>query len=188
MYQLVALRDSVRVPPKFLESDTKAAVKKALQENVEGMLDKDLGVVLCVTDVREIGDGKIIPGDGAVYYDTSFEALVYTPELQETVDGEIIEIVEFGAFVRLGPVDGLVHVSQVADDFMSYSKEGALQGKASTRSIKVGDKVRARIVTLSLKHNSPSKVGLTMRQPGLGKLEWLEEDRKKKAEPKKASK
>lgn len=188
MYQLVTLRDSVRVPPKFLESDTATAVKKALQENAEGVMDKDLGVVLCVTEVNEIGDGKIIPGDGAVYYDTTFEALVYTPEIQDVADAEVIEIVEFGAFARLGPVDGLIHVSQVADDFMSYSKEGVLQGKASGHVIKVSDKIRARIVTLSLKHNSPSKVGLTMRQPGLGKLEWLEEERKKKTEPKKASK
>ncbi len=41
--------------------------------------------------------------------------------------------------------------------------------------------MRARIVALSLNERSPreSKIGLTMRQPGLGKLEWIEEDRKK---------
>ena len=38
--------------------------------------------------------------------------------------------------------------------------------------------MRARIVALSINERNPreSKIGLTMRQPGLGKIEWLEED------------
>jgi DNA-directed RNA polymerase subunit E' len=37
----------------------------------------------------------------------------------------------------------------------------------------------ARIVAVSYKGGEP-KIGLTMRQPGLGKVEWVKEDRKKK--------
>lgn len=182
MYEIITLQDSVRVPPKFLQQNTRESIMKALQEGVEGTLDKDIGMVLCVTEIKDIGEGRIIPGDGAVYYDATFDALVYKPELHEVVDGEVIEIVEFGAFVRLGPIDGLVHVSQLADDYMSYSKEGVLSGKDAGRTIKVGDRVRARIVTLSLKQAKSSKIGLTMRQPGLGKIDWLEEEARKKAE------
>jgi DNA-directed RNA polymerase subunit E' len=181
MYEIITLKESVRVPPKFLEENTAESVKKALQESMEGILDKDIGVLLCVTDIKEISDGNIIAGDGAVYYETVFDALVYRPELHEVSDGEVIEVVEFGIFVRLGPLDGLVHVSQIADEFMNFSKDGILTGKGGARSIKVGDKVRARIVTLSLKQTSSSKIGLTMKQPGLGKFEWLEEERKKES-------
>ncbi len=181
MYELTTLQESVRVPPKFLGEDAKESVKKALQETVEGFLDKELGIVLCVTGIKNVGEGKIIPGDGAVYYDTTFEALTYKPEIGEVSDGEIIELVEFGAFVRLGPIDGLVHISQITDEFMSYSKEGVIATKDGKRNVKVGDKVRVRIVTVSLKQTTASKLGLTMRQKGLGKLEWLtEEDEKKK--------
>ena len=47
----------------------------------------------------------------------------------------------------------------------------------------VGDKVRARIVTISINEISPreAKIGLTMRQPGLGKHEWIAEDQNKAA-------
>ncbi len=186
MYEIVTLKESVRVPPKFLEEDTAESVKKALQESIEGTLDKDIGVLLCVTEVKDISDGNIIAGDGAVYYDTSFDALVYRPELHEVSDGEVIDVVEFGIFVRLGPLDGLVHVSQIADEFMNFSKEGILTGKSGTHLIRVGDRVRARLVTLSLKQtSSSSKIGLTMKQPGLGKTEWLEEERKKETGGKK---
>jgi DNA-directed RNA polymerase subunit E' len=42
----------------------------------------------------------------------------------------------------------------------------------------VGDSVRARVVTLSLNEREPrdSKIGLTMRQAGLGTALWLEEE------------
>ena len=36
----------------------------------------------------------------------------------------------------------------------------------------------ARIVAISFKGDSP-KIWLTMRQPGLGKIEWLAESKKK---------
>ena len=46
----------------------------------------------------------------------------------------------------------------------------------------------ARIVAISYKGEAP-KIGLTMRQPGLGKLEWVQEEKKKaKAEAKKLAK
>ena len=82
----------------------------------------------------------------------------------------------------MGPMDGLVHVSQVTDDYINYdSKRGALLGKESKKTLEEGDKVRARIVALSLKGKSSkeTKIGLTMRQPGLGKDEWIEKEKKK---------
>lgn len=142
-----------------------------------------MGVLLAVTEVREIKDGTVIPGDGAAYHTTTFEALIFKPELHEILDGEVVEIVEFGAFMRFGPLDGLIHVSQVTDDYLVHdAKRGALVGKESNKALCVGDKVRARIVAVSLnpEKSKESKINLTMRQPGLGKFEWLEEAKKKK--------
>ncbi len=179
-------------PDKFGEPLNKT-VEKILREGYEykgkreggyeGRLDKDLGMVLAITEVREIKDGELIPGDGAAYHDVVFQALVFKPELQEIVDAEVVEVVEFGAFVRFGPLDGLVHVSQVTDDFIIYdAKRGALTGKESGRVLEVGDKVRARIVAISLNPEKAkeSKINLTMRQPGLGKPEWAELKKKEK--------
>jgi len=173
MYKLITMKDSVRVEPRLLGVPLDEAVEISLRKTYEGLMDKNIGVVLCVTRVLKVGEGKVIPGDAGVYYDTEFELLIYKPELHEVVEGIVIELVEFGAFVRLGPVDGLVHISQVTDDYISYSKEGVLAGKESKKIIKSGDKVRARIITVSYKHSQSAKIGLTMRQPGLGKLEWI---------------
>jgi DNA-directed RNA polymerase subunit E' len=179
MYKKVILKDVVRVPPSQFGEDLKGAIISLLRESCAGIWKKDLGLVLSVMDVHNVGMGKIIPGDGAAYYEVEYEVLAYDPVMHEIVEGEIAEILEFGAFIRLGPVDGLVHVSQITNDFISFdSKQRALTAKESNRILKEGDRVRARIVTISKKKDG-TKIGLTLRQPGLGKLQWIEEDLKK---------
>jgi DNA-directed RNA polymerase subunit E' len=183
MYKKVILKDVVRVPPERFAENLKEAILTILRENFVGIWEKDLGLVLSIIDVHEIGTGKIIPGDGSAYYGVEYEMLTYDPVMHEVVEGEIAEILEFGAFIRLGPVDGLVHVSQITNDFISFdSKQRTLMAKESNRMLKEGDKVRARIVTISKKKDG-AKIGLTLRQPGLGKLEWIQEDLKKEEVP-----
>jgi len=194
MYQITTLKDKVRVPPDRFGQDLKKMICELLREQYEGQLNKELGLVVAVSDVEQVGEGVINPGDGAAHYQTTFRALTFKPELNEIVQGKVIEIVEFGAFISLGALDGLVHVSQVTDDFLSYDEKGRrLVGKESKKSLIEGDLLRAKIVALSLKKSQNQKVGLSMRQSGLGKIEWIEAAKKKatekpKTEPKSKAK
>jgi len=182
MYSILQVKSSIRVPPNLLAKDLKEAVKTAVQKEFTGSIGKE-GLFLHVIDVKDIGTGSIIPGDGAIYYETIFEVLTYKPLLQEIIEGEVSEVTEFGVFMRMGPIDGLVHVSQVMDDYVNYSNTGVLTGKESKRMIKIKDSVRARIIAVSLKSLKGTKLGLTMRQPGLGKIEWIEAEQKQAAAP-----
>ena len=89
------------------------------------------------------------------------------------------EIAEFGAFVRIGPIDGLVHVSQITNDFLSFDRKAqAFISKRSGRTLKKGDVVFAKISTISMKNSvKDSKIALTMKPEGLGKPEWAERGR-----------
>jgi DNA-directed RNA polymerase subunit E' len=176
MFYIYTVRDSVALPPTKLGEDLRKAVLQQLKEELEGKVDEEMGVVVAVTDIKEIGEAQIVPGDPNVFVDTTFDILVFKPELQEVVDGIVTDVAEFGLFVRIGPMDGLVHMSQIMDDFVRYDPSvPAFIGRESGRSVSMKDKVRVRIVTVSLRETvADSKVGLTMRQPGLGKLEWLE--------------
>jgi len=186
MYNIVTVKDTIRIPPRFFSRSLEESVLKAIQEQYEGKIDKDIGVVITVLNPREVGDGKVILGDGAAYHDVVFDILTFKPELHEMVRGKVIDLTEFGAFLRFGPIDGLIHVSQVTDDFMSFNeKAGMLAGKSSRKTLKKGDTVTARIIAISMKDSvTESKINLTMRQTGLGKEEWYKKDEKgaKKAE------
>ncbi|MGP8320703.1 MAG: DNA-directed RNA polymerase [Methanosarcinaceae archaeon] len=185
MYKKMKLADTIRIAPNLLGEDVNTSVKDALKAKLEGRIDKTLGAIVAITELDEVGEGHILVGDGAVYYDAIFEAIVFTPILQEVIEGLVVETVEFGAFISIGAMDGLLHVSQITDDFMSYDgKNGRLVSKAGGQVLAEGDQVRTRIVAVSINERDPreSKIGLTMRQHALGKFEWLEEDRKPKSE------
>ncbi len=180
MYSLVKVNEKVRVPPKEFGGKLKETILKIVQEEYEGVVDEDLGLVIAVTGVGEVGEGKVVLGDGAAYYQTELELLMYKPLMHEVVEGIVTEITEFGAFVRISPIEGLVHVSQIMDDYINYdAKMPGFIGKKTGKKLTVDDEVVARIVTISLKGNiQNSKIGLTMRQPFLGKESWIKKDEK----------
>ena len=179
MFYLTEVEDYVRVAPKLFGLPTAEAVEKQLKETYSEYYDKELGKVVSVIEILEVGEGVIIPGDGAAYYNSKFKLLTWKPELQELVYGIISEITTFGAFINMGAMRGMIHISQTMDDYVSFSKSNTLAGKSSKRALKTGDQCLARIVAISHKGDEP-KIGLTMRQPGLGKLEWIKEDQIKK--------
>lgn len=182
MFYRVHVRDHVRVHPNLFGLPADEAILAMIKKSYEGYVSKDLGIVVGVSTLKEAREGVIIPGDGSAYYDCDFELLAFKPELQEIVFGRIKDIADFGAFINIGIVDGMIHISQTMDDFVSFSSDKVLLGKESKRSLKVGDNCRARVIAVSFKDIANPKIGLTMRQPGLGKLEWIEEDAAKAKE------
>jgi DNA-directed RNA polymerase subunit E' len=186
MFKLVTLQDTIRIPPETFGTPLEQVGRDQVKTKYEGIVDEELGYVIAVTGVEVNPTGKIIPGDGATYHRVTFSLLTFYPIIQEIVEGDVVEIADFGAFVRIGPVDALLHVSQLIDDYMSYDeKQGVLLGKETKRKLTNGDQLRVRITAVSLgRAGSSGKIGVTARQPFLGKLEWLKLDSSKTPENK----
>jgi len=178
MFYVVEVEDYVRVEPALFGLPTREAVKQQLKKTYSEHVSKELGATLGVLDVMDIDEGIIIFGDGAVYYKSLFKILTWKPEMQELVFGTVESIESFGAIINLGLMQGMAHVSQTMEDYVSFSKANSLVGKNTKRVLKKGDSVLARIVALSQRYGD-MKIGLTMRQPGLGRLEWIEEDKRR---------
>tara|TARA_Y100000310_G_scaffold342499_2_gene446017 strand:- start:1002 stop:1583 length:582 start_codon:yes stop_codon:yes gene_type:complete len=191
MFYELEVRSHVRVPPVEFGGDTQGSILRSLNSQFENFVSKDLGIAIGVTEVIKVGEGIIIPGDGAAYYDTIFKLITFRPELNETVVGRVSEISDFGAFMSIGPVDGMVHISQAMDDYVTFSKTNVLTGKESKKVLKVGDICRARIIAVSYKELNNPKISLTMRQHRLGTENWIKEaitKEKKAAKPAKENK
>lgn len=186
MYYIKTIEDRVRLPPTAFSSRLDDALLHILKEQFEGRFFKDIGIVLLVKNPQALDDGIIIPGDSGAYYSVRFDALTFMPYVNEVHNAEIAEIVEFGAFATIGPIQGLLHISQISKEKFFYDKKGkSLTSKEMRASIKKGDDVIAKVSTVSMKPTiTETKIGLTMRSDGLGKSEWIEE-RKKKAEKEK---
>ena len=184
MFKLITLQDTIRIPPETFGSPLEKVGRDQVKTKYEGIVDEEMGYVIAITKVEVNPIGKIIPGDGATYHKVTFSLLAFYPVIQEIVEGDVAEIADFGAFVRIGPVDALLHVSQLIDDYMSYDeKQGVLLGKETKKKLMNGDQLRVRITAVSLgRAGSSGKIGVTARQPFLGKLEWLKIDASKAKE------
>jgi DNA-directed RNA polymerase subunit E' len=188
MYTLAKINDTIRVPPERFGEDINEVIKDIVQKTFEGTIRRNHGLIVVADNITPLGEGIVIHGDGGMYQKVEFEALAFNPLLQEIVDAIVCEIVEFGAFCHIGPLDALLHMSQIMNDYVDVDVEsGRIQGKETKRILKVGDPLRARIVAVSLNELSAreSKIGLTMRQPALGTHEWLTEPKDEKRGEKK---
>lgn len=186
MYRIVSIKSEISVHPTKFGMSLKKAIKESIAEKYEGNTDKRIGIGLGVQNISEIGEGKIRPEDPSVHYNVTFDLLTFKPEIHEIVIGDVIDNTEFGSFIRLGPMDGLVHVSQLLNDYVSYDEKNSIfTGKESKKILKEGDVVRTKIISVSAMVGKENKVGLTMRQPNLGALGWIERDKKKILKPKK---
>jgi small subunit ribosomal protein S1 len=68
-------------------------------------------------------------------------------------DGTVVRMEAFGAFVDLGGVDGMVHVSEVSHDRVNHPQE----------AIKIGDKVRVRILQIGKDAKGRDRISLSVK-------------------------
>jgi DNA-directed RNA polymerase subunit E' len=178
MFQISELEDVIRVPPAKFGAKLDEVAREILKGKYESTINPDLGYIILITNISVDPTGKIIPGDGATFHKVNFDVMTFFPKVQEIVEGEVVEITDFGAFVRIGPTDALLHLSQITDDYLTSDvKSGQIIASQTKRILKVGSKVRVRITAVSLPRGAAlGKIGVTCRQPFLGAWEWIEED------------
>ena len=178
MFSVSTLVDIVRIPPNLFGTTLKKAAENILKSKYESMINQDLGYIIMIMGAKVNPLGKMIPGDGGTFHRVEFQALTFYPKLQEIVNGELVDITDFGAFVRIGPTDALLHLSQVMDDYLkSDVASGMIVANQSGKTLKVGSTIRARITAVSLgKAASMGKIGITCRQPFLGADDWIADE------------
>lgn len=181
-YKKYVLEGIASIAPEGISGELDEIIINQLSKEHEGTIDKNIGLIIAVTELIEHDIGEIIPGDPNVFFKVKFSVITYLPRLHEIVNGVVTQATDFGAFLKIGPVEGLCHVSQVMDDFNSYNGElPGFMGKESKQTLVIEDLVLTRIANVSLKGTvADTKIGLTMRQFGLGKPEWQTSSEKKR--------
>jgi DNA-directed RNA polymerase subunit E' len=175
LFRIYRLRDIVRIDPAKIDKALEETAFEEIRKKYEGLRDKNLGIVIAITNIKVDPMGIIPLGDGAPHYRVEFDALTYVPTINEIIEGPVEVLGRMGLTVRIGPIEGFIHISQVADDEVSYDPaRNMVICKNSKRFISQGDIVRARITSISLGSlQRPPRVSMTMRQPYLGKIEWI---------------
>ena len=186
MYVVYELEEWIGVPPERQGDDIDSVVLEILRDDLEGRVVPGVGLVIAVLEASVASEGVILPiaGDPDVYYLVRYKVLAFEPVLLEVVKGHVTRAMEMGLMVSLGPIEGIVHRSQIMDERVEFLPDrSGFKGTDSGRVIGVGDRVRARITELGRPSRATRmfKIGLTMRQPYLGKEEWYLKEKVKQS-------
>lgn len=77
------------------------------------------------------------------------KGITHRYQIGETVEGEVIKILDFGAIVGFNGKDGLLHISEMKDGFVKKTED----------VVKIGDKLRVKII----KVDDDGRLGLTLK-------------------------
>ena len=102
------------------------------------------------------GEEKLIVSEKAVHEEELGKRLSQL-KIGQVVEGTITGVVDFGAFVKFGELEGLVHISELAWQRIENPKE----------IIKVGDQIKAKVISID-----KGRVSLSIKQ--LQADPWLE--------------
>lgn len=175
------VRDIISIHPSLFKEGLERAAYEQLSRKYIGLYDNELGYIIKIDNIQVNPLGKVISEDGSSNHRVEFDVYTFHPVKGEIVEGEVVGIETFGIFVRIGPVDALVHKSVLMDDIVDINKiENSVVGRKSGRLLRKGDVVRARVLEYSPPRGfSLMKIALFMKSDGLGKLQWIEENLKK---------
>ncbi len=132
-----------------VEDGDKNRILSVLQSYVGQMFD----VQIITADSDE---EKLIVSEKAVF-EKEMENRLGQLKIGEVVEGMVTGVVDFGAFVKFGELEGLVHISELAWQRIENPKD----------IVKVGQKVRAKIISID-----KGRVSLSIKQ--LQEDPWLE--------------
>jgi small subunit ribosomal protein S1 len=132
-----------------VEDGDKSKILSVLQSYVNQLFD----VQIITADSDE---EKLIVSEKAVF-EKEMEDRLGALKIGEVVDGVITGVVDFGAFVKFGDLEGLVHISELAWQRIENPKD----------IVKVGQRVKAKIISID-----KGRVSLSIKQ--LQADPWLE--------------
>lgn len=120
--------------------------KEKILRELQRFIGENMEVRILDVDQRQ---NKFIVSEKAGEEESIKKALAKY-KIADTVEGEITGVVDFGAFIRLDPlVEGLIHISELDWQLVSDPHD----------IVKVGEKVRAKVVDIS----SDGRISLSLK-------------------------
>ena len=99
-YKKYTIEGIVSIAPQRLSGELKDIILDQLCNDYEGVIDKNIGVIVAVTDVISHDIGEIVPADPNVFFKVKFSVVSYLPKLHEIVSGNVSQATDFGAFIK----------------------------------------------------------------------------------------
>src|SRR5579872_7578266 len=137
------------LPVSQLSLEHYPRVEDGDKNRILGVLQSYVGQLFDVQIITaDSAEEKLIVSEKAVF-EKEMENRLGTLKIGQTVEGMVTGVVDFGAFVKFGELEGLVHISELAWQRIDNPRD----------IIKVGQKVTAKVISID-----KGRVSLSIKQ------------------------
>merc|ERR1719240_654510 len=116
MFFHMELSKELLLYPKHFGPNIQGLLQEKLTHTVEGSCSGQYGFVVAVTDVIEIGKGRIREGGGLATFPMKFNAIVFRPFRGEVFDAVVTMVNKLGFFAQVGPLQVFVSKHLIPSD------------------------------------------------------------------------
>lgn len=201
MFVISKITSLVRLEPRFFSRPLPDALSDALNAKLANKVLKDVGLVIALFDILNIGESHVMAGDGASHTKVTFRVLVFRPFPEEILVGKIKSSNKEGVTLNLGffddifvPAEALQHPCRFDESDQVWVWEYPTEdGDHHDLYMDPGEEIRFRVTSESFVDTSPSAPNLlgkdvksmtdeesnipyqivaSINEPGLGLLSW----------------
>lgn len=108
MFVLAKFKDIIRVPASQLGQPIEKVLAEELNIRFANKVVLNVGLVICLHDILEIGESHIYCGDGAIHTRCLYRMIVFRPHIGEVICGTLKSSSKEGLNISLGFFENIV--------------------------------------------------------------------------------
>jgi len=160
--------------PRHFGPNLKNFLTDKLIQKVEGSCSGRHGFIITVTEVLEVGKGRIREGAGLVTFSIRYMAVVFRPFKGEVLDAVVTTVNKMGFFAEVGPLQVFVskHLIPTDMEFDPQSNPASYVSQISDEQpmrVTKDSEVRLRLIGTRIDANEIFAIG-TIKDDYLGLL------------------
>lgn len=152
MFVLSEFRDVIRVPAENLGQPIEEVLAEELNKRFANKVVLDVGLVICLHDIVDVGESYIYCGDGAIHTKCVYRMIVFRPQVGEILCGTLKSSSKEGLSISLGFFDSIIippqqlnepsHFNEI-DQSWTWNYED--EGQTHVLMLEVGEQLRFRV-------------------------------------------
>ncbi|EPQ27053.1 uncharacterized protein PFL1_05337 [Pseudozyma flocculosa PF-1] len=167
MFFLQELEHRTELHPSYFGPSMIEFLDQKLRDDVEGTCTGRYGYIIKVIGIKEVGQGKVMPGTGLAQFTSTYQAIVLRPFKGEVVDAKITNVNKMGFFAEVGPLNVFVSSHLIPIEYKFQPESNPPEFVSAHDNLVKGRKVRLKIVGTRVDANEIFAIG-TMKEDYLG--------------------
>lgn len=182
MFILKKIRNIIKSDPKYLGQPIEQVLAKEINRQVANKVVLNVGLVICLHDIVEIGESFIFCGDGSIHTRCVYRIIVFRPQIGEILVGSLRSSSKEGLIISLVFFDSIVippHQLNEPSNFNEVDQTWTWNyeddGQTHVLRLEIGEQVRFRVhseqfVDVS-PHGPPDSTATSPNVPAISKSE-----------------